>query len=170
MRWTPPAEREERHAQAMAETERGDLGSVVELWLAVKETGRLAERMSRASERQLEGWSHYVTEPAAEGLAKSHPAVAARLFRALCVRILNAAKSQYYSAALANLEKARQCYEQAGQQAEWNGLVAEIRRRHHRKTSFMPGLERIVAGGAKAHRQPSLAERARRRWDKKRIT
>lgn len=44
----------------------------------------------------LEGLSHYTTEPAAKRLAKLDPAVAAKLFRALGMRILNARKSKYY--------------------------------------------------------------------------
>ena len=39
--------------------------------------------------------------------ALTHPAVAAKVFRALCMRILKAGKSNYYFEALKNLENAR---------------------------------------------------------------
>lgn len=163
LRYVPKPEREEWHGKAMAAAEKGDLASLIELWLSAKEIGRLAERLERVTNTKLESLSHYVTEPAAERLARTHPAVAARVFRALCVRILKAGKSNYYSAALSNLEKARDCYKKAGLEAQWQVLAAEIRREHHRKSSFMPGFDRIVAGSI-SKREPSFLDRARRRW------
>jgi len=63
--------------------------------------------------------SHYVTEPAAQRLRKTHPGVAARIFRALCVRIIDAGKSKYYFEALSNLEESRRCYQAAGLDDQW---------------------------------------------------
>ena len=163
LRYVPKAEREAWHDKAMAAAEKGDLDSCIELWLSAKEIGRLVERLERATNRQLESLSHYVTEPAAERLAKTHPAVAAKVFRALCVRIVDAGKSNYYHAALSHLEKARDCYQKAGLDAQWQALTAEIRREHHRKSSFMPGFDRIAAGSVSS-REPSFLERARQRW------
>ena len=162
-RYVPKANRAAWHEKAMIAAESGDLDSLIELWLSAKETGRLVERLDRARNSELEGLSHYVTEPAAERLAKAHPAVAAKLFRALCMRIVNAAKSKYYSAALLNLEKAKSCYQRAGLDAQWQALVAEIRRKHHRKSGFMPGLERIVRSAGPGN-EPSFLDRARGRW------
>ena len=88
----------------------------------------LAERLERTSDAKIEGLSHYVTEPAAERLAKTHPRVAAKVFRALCIRIIDAGKSKYYDEALANLEKAKNCYQRAGLDAQWQALIAEIHR------------------------------------------
>jgi hypothetical protein len=163
VRYVPKAERAAWHEKAMAAAEQGDLGSLIQLWLSAKETGRLAERLDRVSDTQLENLSHYVTEPAAEGLAKTHPGVAAKVFRALCMRIIDAGKSKYYGEALSNLEKAKNCYQRAGLDAQWEALVAEIRREHHRKSGFMPGFERIIrdAGPGK---EPSFLDRARGRW------
>ena len=163
LRYVPKAERAEWHENAMAAAEDGDLASLIELWLSAKEIGRLVERLERVTNTQLESLSHYVTEPAAERLARTHPAVAARVFRALCVRILKAGKSNYYSAALSNLGRARDCYKKAGLEAEWRALAVEIRREHQRKSSFMPGFDRIVAGSV-SRREPSFLDRARRRW------
>ncbi len=102
-----------------------------------------------------------MTEPAAERLAKTHPDVAAKIFRALGMRILKA--KNYYYAALSSFEKAQGCYRKAGLAVQWEALVAEIRREHHRKTGFMPGFERLVAGQG-PRREPSFLQRARRRW------
>jgi hypothetical protein len=147
VRYVPRAEREAWHEKAMELSEQGDLTSFIVLCLAAKEVGRLAARLDRTRDSELERLSHYVTEPAAERLTKNHPGVAAKVFRALCMRIVDAGKSEYYFAALSSLEKAKNCYRRAGLDAQWQALVAEIRRKHRRKSGFMPGFERI-AGGA----------------------
>jgi tetratricopeptide (TPR) repeat protein len=166
LRYVPKSERGSWHEKAMAASKQGDLASLIELWLSVKETERLVERLNRVSDPELEGLSHYVTEPAAKHLARTHPAVAAKVFRALCVRILYAAKSKYYHEALANLEEARRCYQAAGLDERWRELVTEIRREHHRKSGFMPGFEAIVAG-KRARIEPSFLDRARTQWARK---
>jgi hypothetical protein len=163
MRYVPKAERGTWHERAMTASEKGKLGSLIELWLGAKEMGRLAARLDCASNTQLESLSHYVTEPAAERLAKTHPGIAAKVFRALCVRILDSGKSKYYYAALSHLEEARKCYQEAGLDEQWKALVAEIRREHHRKSGFMPGFEAIVSG-KRARMEPSFLDRARGRW------
>jgi hypothetical protein len=165
MRYVPNVERGPWHERAMEASEKGDLDSLIELWLGAKEIARLAKRLDCASNTQLESLSHYVTEPAAERLARTHPGVAAKVFRALGVRIIDAGLSKYYYAALSNLERARTCYQRAGLDQQWEALVAEIRRDHHRKTGFMPGFERIVAGAGPS-REPSFLDRARGRWAK----
>ena len=163
IRYVPKTERAEWHEMAMAASERGELDSLIELWLGAKEIDRLAARLGSAPDTQLERLSHYVTEPAAQRLAKTHPGVAARIFRALCVRIINAGKSKYYVEALSNLEESRKCYQQAGLDDQWKALVAEIRLDHRRKSGFMPGFEAIVAG-KRSQAEPSFLDRARSRW------
>jgi uncharacterized Zn finger protein len=163
MRFVPKTERALWHAKAMDAAERSDLGSLIELLLETKETERLICRLQEASDRALEGLSHYVTEPAAERLAKTHPEVAAKLFRALGMRILNAKKNKYYPAALSHFEDAKHCYGRALLDQQWDAVVAEVRRAHHRKVSFMPGFERLVAGQGPSQ-EPSFLERARKRW------
>ncbi len=163
LRYVPKSDRAAWHKKAMDAAEQGDLSLVIELWLSAKETGRLAERLEHTSDEKIESLSHYVTEPAAERLSKTHPGVAAKVFRALCVRIINAGKSKFYSEALSHLEKAKNCYQRAGLDTQWQALTAEIRREHHRKTGFMPGFERIVRGAGPG-REPSFLDRARSRW------
>ncbi len=89
--------------------------------------------------------------------------MAARVYRALGVRILNAKKSKHYDAALSHFENARRCYERSGLLREWAALVAKVRGAHHRKAGFMADFERLAAGQAPSE-APSFLERARRRW------
>lgn len=164
--YVPKAERASWHEKAMEASEQASLPSLIELWLSVKEIERLADRLNRASDHELEGLSHYATEPAAKRLVRTHPAIAAKVFRALCVRILNAGKSKYYDAALANIEAARKCYLAAGLDEMWRRTAAEIHRDHYRKYGFMPGFEAIVAG-KKAFPRPSFLDLARAQWASK---
>jgi hypothetical protein len=165
MRYVPDAERAAWHTKAMDAAAGADLYSLIELWLETKEIDRLVDRLRRAPDTELEDISHYATEPVAKKLAKTHPDVAAKVYRALGMRILKAKKSKYYGAALANFEDARRCYERAGPGATWEGLVREVRAEHHRKTGFMAGFEEVVAGvGPSA--KPSFLERAKARWSR----
>lgn len=149
-------------SRALARGESADLRSAIDLFIEADETGRLARRVLRVSDAELEELSHYTMEPAAAVLRSSHAELAARLYRALAVRILDAKKSRFYGAALQHLEHARACYEAAGLEANWISLVEELRRVHRRKSSFMPGLERVV----RRVTEPSFVERAKRRWSR----
>ncbi len=161
-RYVPKAEREAWHEKAMAAAEEGELASIIELWLSTKEIDRLAGRLDQAADAQIEGLSHYVSEPAAERLAPIYPGIAAKVFRALGMRIIDAGKSKYYHEALLHFEQAKSCYRAAGLDPQWQAVVAEVRREHHRKTGFMLGFERIVSG--KWTGGPSFLVRARQRW------
>ena len=110
--------------------------------------------------------SHYALEPAARRLEKAHPAEAARLWRAMGMRVVNAKKSKYYGAALGNFEQAKRCYVKAGLGADWDRVVREVREVHHRKTGFMPGFEDVVKGAGPSTEPPFL-ERAKARWGSK---
>jgi hypothetical protein len=116
-----------------------------------------------ARDAELEQLSHYSTEPSAKRLAKSHPDVAAKVYRALGMRILNAKKSKYYDAALGNFENAQRCYQRAGLVKKWNAVIAEVRASHPRKAGFMSDFERLVTGHGPSD-EPSFLERARARW------
>jgi uncharacterized Zn finger protein len=140
-----------------------DLHSLIELWLETKEIERLVERLREARDDEIEAISHYATEPVAKQLAKTHADVAAKVYRALGMRILKAKKSKYYDAALANFEDARRCYERAGLGGMWEALVQAVCAEHHRKTGFMVGFEEMVAG-ASPSAKPTFLERAKARW------
>jgi uncharacterized Zn finger protein len=162
MRYVPKLERGAWHEKAMNAVTDADLQSLIELWLETKEIDRLIERLRTARDEELEGISHYAIEPVAKKLAKSHPDVAAKTYRALGMRILKAKKSKYYGAAVANFENARRCYERAGLVAQWEGLVGEVRAEHHRKVAFIASFEEVVTGGGQSPK-PSFLERAKAR-------
>ena len=166
MKYVPEADRARWHGKAMTAVERGDLHSLIELWLATKEIDRLVERLREVPDAQLEGLSHYALEPVAKQFVQTQPDIAAKLYRALGMRILNERKSKYYDAALSHFEDAMHCYEQAGLGQEWDVVVAQVRKEHYRKVNFMPGFERLVAGELPSD-EPSFAERARSRWSRR---
>jgi hypothetical protein len=82
------------------------------------------------------------------------------------MRIVNAGKSKYYDAALDSIDHAKKCYAKAGLNAEWEAVVADVRKRHFRKKGFMAGFEDIVSGVPKHVERPFL-ERAKARWPRK---
>jgi uncharacterized Zn finger protein len=166
MRYVPAKEKITWHQKAMEASETGDLFSLIELWLKKKENDRLVSRLRRATGEELEDLSHYRTEPLARKLERSHPDISARVYRALCMRIVTAGKSKYYAAALDNIEHAKKCYAKAGHDADWQAVVADVRNRHFRKKGFMAGFENIVAGAPK-HVEPPFLERAKARWPRK---
>jgi uncharacterized Zn finger protein len=99
-------------------------------------------------------------------LEKTHPELAARLWRAQGMRIVDAKKSKYYDAALSNFERARDCYQKAGRAVEWEKTVRQVCTQHYRKTGFIGGFQALAAGAKRAER-PSFLERAKARWDER---
>ncbi len=166
MRYVPGKENAEWHEKAMMASEKGDLSSLIELWLEHNEFDRLVARLHRTMDDELEDLSHYLTEPLARKLERSHPDVSAKVYRALCMRIVNAGKSKYYDAALDHIEHAKKCYLKAGLDADWQGVVAEVCKRHCRKKGFMSGFEDIVTDAPKQV-EPSFLDRAKARWPRK---
>jgi len=163
MKYVPKTERAAWHEKAIEGAKGSDLHSLIELLLETKELERLAELVRRSKNDALESVSHYATEPAAKKLEKTHPDVAARLWCAQGMRVVNAKKSKYYDAALSNFERARCCFEKAGLVADWQRIVEKVRSEHHRKTGFMFGFEEVVAGSGPTGK-PSFLERAKTRW------
>ena len=163
MRYVPAKERKAWHEKAMEASEEGDLSSQIELWLEKRESDRLVARMRKATDEELENLSHYKTEPLARKLERSHPDIAARVYRALGMRIVNAGKSKYYDAAIDNLAHAKKCYAKAGLGGDWEALVDDVRGRHYRKKGFIAGFAQIVSDAPKQV-EPTFLERAKRRW------
>jgi len=166
MKFVPKAERAKWHEKAIDAAKGADLHSAIDLLVATKEMDRLADLVRQASDHALESLSHYTTEPVAKKIEKTHPDLAARLWRAQGLRIVNAKKSKYYDAALSNFESAKRCFERAGLHAEWQKTVSQVRADHHRKSGFMSGFERLVEGTGPSD-EPSFMERAKARWDKR---
>jgi hypothetical protein len=165
-RYVPANEKMAWHQKAMEASEKGDLSSQIELWLEKKETDRLVSRLRGVPDEELENLSHYWTEPLARKLERAHPDISAKVYRALCLRIVNAGKSKYYDAALDNINHAKKCYNKAGLNAEWQAVVADVRARHSRKKGFMEGFEDIVSGTPK-YVEPPFLDRAKARWPRK---
>jgi len=163
MKFVPIAERKTWHKKAIEAAKGADLHSLMDLLLETNELDRLADLVRQTQEQALEGLSHYATEPVAKKFDKTHPDLAARLWRAQGMRIVNSKKSKYYDAALSNFENAKSCFERAGLAAEWVKTVSQVRADHHRKTGFMSGFESLV-GGAGPSDQPSFLERAKTLW------
>jgi len=166
MRYVPKDEKSQWQERALAAAEQANLGDFLSLCVKAKEWGRLAQRIHSANHAELEALSHFCTEPAAKGLAKKDPPAAAKLYRALGLRILDAGKSKYYREALEHFEKARSLYCGTGQASEWQTVVALVHKAHSRKSGFLSAFEQIVSGKSKP--SPSFAEEAHARW--KRLT
>ncbi len=161
----PKQQRSEYHNRILEAIDTAELGTGIDLLPKLKETEVLAERLRKISSSSLESLSHYTTEPAAKKLAKECPDVAAKLYQAMGLRIVNAKKSKYYDAAISNFEQAKRCYEKASLESVWLELVENVRNNHYRKYSFMPGFEQ-VAEGKGPRTKPSFIDLAKTRAKK----
>ena len=162
MEFVPKGKRAEWQEKALRAIDKADLSSRVDLLVKTKEWERLAKIVEQSSRAELMDLSHYTTEPAAKKLTRSHPLLAAKLHIAMALRIVEGKKSKYYDAALWNLETARKLLLRESRDQEWNVLATEIRENHRRKSSFMPGFERLDAGPST--RKASFRERTKQRW------
>lgn len=161
----PKEQRTEYHHRILEVIRSESLESAIPLLVKLNEKDVLANRLREVSVKRLESLSHFKTEPAAKTLAEAHPAEAGKLYQAMGLRIVDAGKSRYYSAVLSNFEQARHCYEKAGLETVWLELVEDVRKRHSRKYSFMPGFERVAEGKGPVTK-PSFMERAKMRTKK----
>lgn len=164
MEFAPRGEQGQWHQRALAALADADLSSRINLLVKTTEWGLLASVIESTPREELIALSHYTIEPAARGLTKAHPLLAAKLEVAMALRILEAKKSKYYEAALRNLEQAREAMLRNGRAEEWETLATEIRTNHRRKSGFIPGFESLAE--VRRTRVPSFAERARDRWQK----
>jgi len=154
-------DREQWHYRALEAAKRTSLSGFVEICAKTKEWDMLAHHVDALTREDLESLSHYVTEKAAEGLARSHASAAAKMYAALGMRIVKEGKSKYYRYALDHLQSAKKLAEKAGHAGMWLSLVEEVRKNHARKQGFMPGFEEIAAGQRPA--SDSFEKRARKR-------
>jgi hypothetical protein len=124
MKFVPEQDRRTWHQKAVEEAVRADghsLAPVIGVLVQTQETGHLAELLSSRTDDDLQRLSHFVLEPAAESLEKTHPECAARLWCAAGLRVVNAGKSKYYPAALENFARAKRCYQAAGSKPAGSG-------------------------------------------------
>ena len=141
----PSGEREVWREKALAWAEGADLVQGVEIFLSQKDLERLAGRLEREDLTFLAREFPPLARRTAKALARAHPLVSARIFRELALSKLERAGGGY-KRALRDFERARDGFLAAGRRAEWRALVFLVRRRHGRKTSFLPGFEALVSG------------------------
>ncbi len=169
MKFVPRIDRPSWHKKAIEAATDSNLSAFIELHLSTGEVERLVDRLRQASDDALEAESHYVIERTAKKLAKTQPEISARLWCAQGMRILKRKKSKYYREALSDFKNAKRCYERAGRNSVWLGLVHDIRSEHYRKKGFIAEFEDMVAG-KKPGSQPSFLERAKARWSPRQST
>lgn len=165
MKYVSKKDREHWHKKAIEEVKKASLPAIIKLCTKTKEWGVLAESISAAEHEDLEAISHYTTVKAAQELEKDHPVEAAKIYRALGMRIVKAKKSKYYGIALDHFLKAKKLYSENDCQEEWLSLVENVRRDHYRKYSFIGDFEKIVSGRYPEYLE-SFEERTRKRWEK----
>ncbi len=164
MAYVPAADRAVWHGKALEAAETAALGSCVDLYLMVRDWQRLAARVRRSKDEELQGLYYSRAIDAAKKLAKEHPAEAAALYRGQALQILDRKKSQLYGSAVKYFSEARRCYEAAGQGEEWRRLIERVLQEHARKQSFLAKFKPF-ASGEKPAREPSFLTRAKRRWN-----
>jgi tetratricopeptide (TPR) repeat protein len=158
----PVGEHDKWRARAMAATEPFDLWLVGPLLVKCDDIERLARRVRALSSVELERLGSFSAGPIADVLSRHHADLAARIYSAVALRIVNRGRSRRYEEALENLAKARDSFLAAGLAPEWHKLVAELRANHSRKTGFIGGFERVVSVG-KVAKAPRFLERARKK-------
>ena len=165
MKYVPKKDVAQWHEKAIDAARKGALSDFMEICVKTRERDILAERIDSVKHEDLEHISHYVTEKAAKILTKTYPHTAAKIHRALGMRLVKAGKSKYYQYALEHFQKAKTLYEKSGRQQEWSTLVDNVRKNHARKYSFINRFEAIASG--KTLKSPdSFERRIQKRWQK----
>ena len=165
MTYVPETERAEWHRKAIDAAEGSHLSDHLSLLLETSELEKLSALVRQTQDATLEKLGYFVLEPVAERLDDNYPELAARLWRANGMRILDGKKSKHYEAALESFESAKHGFERAGLQAEWEATVKRVRFNHSGKYAFMPGFEKLIAGTGPSN-EPTYLERAKSRWQR----
>ena len=163
MKYIPKKDSRQWHQKAMQQAKKGELSDFIELCVKTKELEMLSGRIDLAKHEELERIGHYVTENAAKALAKRHIPAAAKIYRALGMRIIKSGKSKYYQYALEHFREARKLYEKSGQNRKWSAIVGNVRKNHSRKYSFIGDFEDIVSD-KKPKTPDSFESKAKKRW------
>ena len=165
MKYISKKNRRHWHNRAIEEVKKASLPQTIELCTKTKEWQILAECIDACRHEDLESISHYTTNEAAQELEKKHPTEAAKIYRAMGMRIIKAKKSKYYAAAIDHFLKTKKLYLDNDRREEWLSLVENVRRDHYRQYSFIGGFEELVLGNYPESPE-SFEERARKRWEK----
>lgn len=152
------------HNKAIEEAKKVPLDSTIELFIKTGELGVLIDRILAVKPEELENISHYIMEEAAQVLLNRNPMAAAKIYRAMGMRILNSGKSKYYNIALEHFLKVKTIYTKNNSEGEWLSIIKYIRENYSRKYSFIPYFEKLVLGKYPPPRE-SFIKRARKKWD-----
>ena len=153
------------HNKAIEEAKISPLKSTIELFIKTKELDILADRILSVKHEELENISHYVIEKAAKVFHDKNSMAAAKIYRAMGMRILDSKKSKYYNTALEHSLKVKSIYIDNNSEEEWLSIVKYIRENRARKYSFITDFKKLVSGIYPSS-QKSFAQRARKRWEK----
>lgn len=165
-KYIPKEDKKLWHRKAVRAAQKESLDSgIIDFFVMTKELEILSERILCASDDELEKLGYYAVKDAVEKLSKNHWAVAAKIYRALGMGILNNGRSKYYKYALNNFKRAKKLYQKAKLEKEWLSIVDVVRKNHFRKHSFMEDFE-FIAAGRRPEREPSFLEIVRNRWKK----
>ena len=165
MKYISKKDRKHWHNRAIEEVKKASLPKTLELCTKTKEWEILAECIDACRHEDLESISHYTTEKAAQELERTNPIEAAKIYRAMGMRIVKAKKSKYYGAALGHFLKTKKLYLDNDRRDEWLSVVEIVRRDHYRQYSLMGGFEELVSGNYPESPE-SFEERTRKRWEK----
>ncbi len=165
MKYALKKDRKYWHQMAIEIIRKSSLPVIIELCTKTQEWKMLAESIKTSDHEEIEAISHYDTEKAVQELSREYPVEAAKIYRALGLRIVKAKKSRYYRIAIEHLLKAKKLYEENNCREEWSSLVENIRREHYRKYSFIGDFEKIVLGEVPEYLE-SFEEKTRKRWEK----
>ena len=165
MKYVSKKDRTYWHKKAIEVAKGASLSIVIKLCTKTKEWEILDESIKASRHEEIEDIGHYTTEKVAQELEKNYPLEAAKIYRALGMRIVKAKKSKYYGIALDHLLKVKELYLENNCQEEWLSLVEDVQRDHYRKYSFIGDFEKIVSGRYPKYLQ-SFEERTRKRWEK----
>ena len=149
-------------AKALQLFDRSELREAAVALHRLKELDQLAARLDTEKNKALQSIFYGDAIPIAESLSKKYPKQAARLYLAQAPEILDGKRAKAYHHTQDYLQSAEILLEQCGEAATWSDFVAGICREHSRKSSFMPGFEKIVAGEGPP-REPTFRERIAKR-------
>ena len=87
----------------------------------------------------------------ARAVAKTHPEVALTIWRGIVDRLIAETTPRAYTEAGTFLGQMRKVYETSGREADWQALVAELRRTHRAKRRLQAVLDGLAGAGRKAN-------------------
>lgn len=123
---------------------QASISNKIEFYIKFNELNLLAAFVTNSKDEELEDIGHYLGEQIGESLRNEFPLLAARVYRAQGMRIVNNKKSKYYEESVDYLYVAKQLYQANGRGEEWDKTVNTIMVEHKHKSGFMALFERIM--------------------------